>query len=70
MKEVIIIVDKDGKVTVRYQGFIGDACFQEAHKIYQQLKQLGVNVKIEQTLKTPEAYVQQSTGSMVVQSDG
>jgi muramoyltetrapeptide carboxypeptidase LdcA involved in peptidoglycan recycling len=69
VKEAIIIVDKNGKITIRFQGYYGDTCFQEAEKIYQQLKQLGVDVKVEQTLKTPEAYIRQTTRSRVVEAD-
>jgi len=69
MKEVIIIVEKNGKITIRFQGYYGDACFQEAEKIYQKLKQLGADVKIEQTIKTPEAYVRQEAKSRVVETD-
>ena len=60
MKGVEVIVHEDGKVTVRYDGFLGDACFQEAKRIYEQLKALGVNVTIEKVVRTQEAYITQA----------
>jgi len=70
MKEIMIVVNKDGSVTIRYSGFYGEACFQEAQKIYQRLKQLGVDVKIEKVVRTPEAYIQQKQRTRMVESNG
>jgi len=52
MKTVEIIVKPDGSVKVTYEGFQGQACFQEARRIYAQLRRLGVDVEVEKVLPT------------------
>ena len=61
MKEVEVIINPDGSVKVSYSGFKGEACFLEAKRIYEKLKALGVDVKIEKTERTAEAYVTEKT---------
>jgi hypothetical protein len=56
MKTIKVIIDKDGKVKIEYNGFQGDQCFLEAKKLYEQLKSLGVNVEIQATQPTQEFY--------------
>jgi len=56
MGEVKVLIKKDGSVEIDWSGFIGGECFQEAMKLYQQLKALGVNVTIKQVIPKPEAY--------------
>ena len=56
MREIEVVINEDGSVKILYKGFRGGACFEEAKKLYQQLKSLGVNVKIEQVVPTQEAY--------------
>jgi len=58
MKEVRVEIDKDGRLKVLYSGFAGNACFEEARKLYAQLKALGIDVTIEQITPTQEYYVQ------------
>jgi arylamine N-acetyltransferase len=57
MKEVRIEIDKDGKIKVLYQGFVGGACFEEARRLYALLKAQGLDVSIEQVTPTQEYYV-------------
>lgn len=45
--EVEVIVEGDGTVVVRYNGFQGRACFNEAMKLYNMLSSMGVNVRVE-----------------------
>lgn len=61
MKGIEVIVDEDGKVTIKYTGFVGDACYHEARKLYQQLKSLGVDVEVQQIVPTQEAYTTTKT---------
>jgi pentatricopeptide repeat protein len=56
MKEIRIEIDKDGKVKILYQGFVGNQCFEEAKKLYNLLKSKGVDVSIEQITPTNEFY--------------
>jgi len=57
MKSVDVIINPDGSVKVTYSGFKGGACFEEAKRIYERLKALGVNVSIEKVTPTAEYYV-------------
>lgn len=59
MKTVEVLVKPDGSVKVTYNGFVGEACFEEAKKVYERLKSYGVDVKIESVERTAEAYVTQ-----------
>jgi len=66
MKEVDVIINPDGSVKVSYSGFGGGACFEEAKRIYERLKALGVNVSIEKVTPTAEYYVSATAKSKVV----
>jgi len=59
MKNIKVIIDKDGRVRIEYSGFQGSECFIEAKKLYEQLKSLGVNVEIQETQVTQEFYKNQ-----------
>ena len=61
MRAVDVIINPDGSVKVSYSGFKGEACFLEAKRIYEKLKALGVDVKIERIERTAEAYVTEKT---------
>ena len=52
MRSIEVIVEKDGTYKIRYDGFKGKACFQEAKRLYEVLKSLGLDVKIEETVPT------------------
>jgi len=60
MREVRIEIDREGRVRVLYSGFVGSECFNEAKKLYNQLKALGLEVSIEQVMPTQEYYVSQT----------
>jgi len=57
LRTVELVVNPDGSVKVTYQGYKGDQCFEEAKRIYEQLRALGVEVKVEKTIPTSEAYI-------------
>lgn len=54
MKGIEVIINKDGSITVRFQGFQGQTCFDEAQRLYQKLKMLGLDVKIERIVPTQD----------------
>jgi len=56
LRTVELVVNPDGSVKVTYRGYRGSQCFEEAKRIYEQLKALGVDVKVEKTVLTEEAY--------------
>lgn len=56
MREIRIEIDEGGKVRILYQGFAGEACFEEARRLYALLKAQGLDVTIEQVTPTQEYY--------------
>ena len=65
MKEIKIIIDKNGKITIDFDGFRGDACFKEREKIVELLKKYGLEIDIEHEERKPEAYVTTEQEAMV-----
>ncbi len=64
MRGVEIRIEKGGKVRIEWNGFIGDTCYLEADKLYELLKQRGIDVnileqvaKIEEEAKEEQAFV-------------
>lgn len=47
-REVDAEVDKNGKVSISYGGFQGQACYLKAREIYRKLQEFGVDVKVEE----------------------
>jgi hypothetical protein len=56
MKEIRIEIDSNGKVRILYQGFQGGECFEEAKRLYNLLRSMGVQVSLEQVAPTQEYY--------------
>jgi hypothetical protein len=54
MRSVEVIIHENGSITVKYQGFLGKACLEEANKIYARLKDLGVDADIQSIKETEE----------------
>lgn len=54
MQTVKVEVDNEGKTKILYDGFAGEACFQEAQKLLAQLKAFGVDVKVEEVRRTAD----------------
>ncbi len=67
MKEIIIKVSKDGKVSVDFNGFVGKECFAERTRLEEILRRLGIDTKVEEEVKKPEAYVEQEAYVMEVE---
>jgi len=51
-----IIVDREGKVHIKTNGFFGDSCIKEAEKLISLLKSGGMEVKTEKIQFTSEYY--------------
>ena len=67
MHEIIVEIDKGGKVRILYKGFKGGACFDEAKRLYEALKAQGVEVTVEQVMPTQEFYETTKDQQRVVQ---
>lgn len=65
MRKVTIEIDEDGKLKIRYLGFKGEACFEEAKKLIALLKAFGVDVNIEKVEKTEEYYITETVRQVV-----
>jgi hypothetical protein len=61
MREIRVEIDSNGKVRILYSGFQGEACFEEAKKLYNLLLSKGVQVSLEQVVPTQEYYQSQTT---------
>jgi len=58
VKEVKIIIDKNGKITIDFNGFVGDDCFKEREKLQKLLRKYGLEIDIEHEERKPEAYIE------------
>jgi len=56
MKRIDIFVDQDGKVHIRFSGFVGRECLAEAEKLIAGLKSAGLEVITERVEVHPEFY--------------
>jgi len=56
MREIRVEIDSNGKVKILYQGFQGGECFEEAKRLYNLLRDKGVEVSLEQVAPTQEYY--------------
>ena len=54
-KKITVVIDEKGKVTVDFQGFIGQSCFIEHSHIIEFLKSLGIDYKDVKVQVKPEA---------------
>lgn len=59
MKEIRIVIDKNGRISIDFDGFIGKQCFKEREKLQELLKKYGIDVSIEYEEKKPEAYIEE-----------
>jgi len=56
-KRIIAVISKDGDITFDFNGFVGEACLNEARNLEEQLKDQGVKVNIKEQTKKREFYV-------------
>lgn len=65
MKQITIVKDKKGNITVDFDGFAGSTCFEEAQKLIKRLKELGVNIEDLTYFPKEDSKVQESEKQMV-----
>lgn len=54
MKKIKVVLDKQGKVAVDFEGFAGADCFHEAERLEKILAGFGIQTKIDsRTVKPP-----------------
>lgn len=59
-KKVTVIVDKNGKMAMSFEGFEGSSCYDEARRIQTHLKSLGIEVDCESLI--PKESVERVVG--------
>ena len=52
-----VVITKDGRIFVEGIGYVGEQCLYDLRRLHEALKSYGIDVKIEQQQKKPEAYV-------------
>ena len=57
MPQILIKINRDGKVEIEGVGYIGPTCVHDLNKILQALREYGIEVKIEKQELKPEYYV-------------
>ena len=57
MPQILIKINRDGKVEIEGVGYIGKECLIDLNKILQALREYGIEVKIEKQELKPEYYV-------------
>lgn len=65
MRKIKITVDNKGNIVTDFDGFSGSACFKEAQKLVQALKELGVDIEIRHVLPKDDTKVQESQNQLV-----
>jgi len=58
MDKILIEIGKDGRITIKYLGFQGDSCYAEAKRLYEKLKEQGLDVEIKQIIPTTQGVSQ------------
>ena len=53
-KKITVAIDKNGKMLVDFQGFVGKQCFEEAARLEELLMKLGVEADIANRTKKPQ----------------
>ena len=48
-KKITVVVSKDGKLAMSFDGFQGKSCYDEAEKIRARLSALGIDVNCEKS---------------------
>jgi|FaiFalFF_MnMetaG_3_1042247.scaffolds.fasta_scaffold02470_4 hypothetical protein len=64
MREVKAKIDKDGKVSIEFTGFIGDECVEEREQLRKILLDLGVVIEAREIRKKSERQLLGETGSI------
>jgi len=67
MREILVEVDEDGKVTVKTQGYAGPSCVEALKRLMERLKALGIDSSLEKQQLTPEYYKQTQTAKTRIQ---
>lgn len=53
MKQVVIVMDKDGRLVADFSGFVGDQCLNEASDINKALSGLGIEMTVQDVERKP-----------------
>jgi len=59
MPKIRILIQKDGKVIIDAEGFIGGKCLEETKKLEELLKGYGINLNVQERHLKQEYYVKE-----------
>ena len=65
LKEILVEIDEDGKVTVKTQGYRGPSCLEALKHLVSRLKSLGIESEVERQTPTNEYYQGQTAQEKV-----
>jgi hypothetical protein len=64
MREVRAEIDKDGRVSIEFTGFVGDECVEERERLRKILLDFGVIIEAREIRKKSEYQLLGETGSI------
>jgi len=56
VRRIKVLIDRKGKIIVDAEGFVGPVCVKEVDKLLSSLKELGLDLDIEEHKLKPEFY--------------
>jgi len=59
-----VLVTKDGSIVVEGIGYAGDVCLQDLQRLAEALRRYGIDVKVEQQQRKPEAQVSREVSAV------
>lgn len=65
MKRILIGIDNEGNITTDFTGFAGPTCFEEAQKLASHLKELGVDIDVQNLQPRQDSKVRNSQNHLV-----
>lgn len=68
MEQIDVIINEDGKMTIKTTGFSGETCIKEIDKVLEELRKAGIDVKTLKIEKTAEYNLKVKTGANYVRN--
>jgi len=59
-----VLVTKDGRIVVEGVNYASDACLQDLQRLVEALRRYGIDVKVEQQQRKPEAQVSREVSTV------
>lgn len=69
MRRIIIGIDDKGKISTDFDGFAGPSCFEEARKLASRLKELGVDINVQNLQPKQDSKAQNTQNHLVKEGE-